>query len=94
MYFCGEKLNRYFAAELLVLSQVNLAHTAAPELMDDAVVPDGFADHLREYYVGETSKSMHVHGSDVNGAQYLSCNHNGVRELLTTYSDITILELP
>jgi len=68
-HFCRQKLNGYFAPELLVFSQVNLAHTAAPELLYDAVVRDGFADHLREYYVGETSKSMKVHGSDVNGAE-------------------------
>jgi hypothetical protein len=56
--FCGKKLNRYFAAELRILGQVNLAHAAASELLDDTVVRDGFADHLREYYVEETSKSM------------------------------------
>ena len=43
--FCWEELNRHFAAEPLVLSQVDLAHTAAPELLDDAVVRDGLADH-------------------------------------------------
>jgi len=54
----GRNLIATLRPSLLVLSQVNLAHTAAPELLDDAVMRDGFADHLREYYVGETSKSM------------------------------------
>jgi len=43
--FCWEEFNRDFPVEPLVLSQVDLAHAAAPELLDDAVMRDGLADH-------------------------------------------------
>ncbi len=45
--FCWEKLNRHFPVEPLVLSQVDLAHAAAPELLDDAVMRDRLADQCR-----------------------------------------------
>jgi hypothetical protein len=41
---CDES-ERDLSAEPLVLSQVDLAHAAAPELPDDQVVRDGLANH-------------------------------------------------
>ena len=43
--FLGKEFNSDFAAELVVLSQVDLAHAAAPELLDDVVVRYGLTDH-------------------------------------------------
>ncbi len=43
--FGWEEFNRDFPVEPLVLSQVDLAHATTPELLDDAVVRDGLADH-------------------------------------------------
>ena len=40
-----QELDSDLSAELLVLSQVDLAHAAAPELPDDQVVRDGLANH-------------------------------------------------
>ena len=44
--------------QLYVLSLIDNTHPATAELLDDAVVRDGVADHWRESYVGETFKSM------------------------------------
>ena len=44
-----------------VLSPVEHAHSAA-KFHDNAVVPDGLADHWRESYVCETGKSMKALG--------------------------------
>ncbi len=41
-----------------VLGLVDDAHAAAAQLLDDAVVRDGLADHWRESYVPERGKSM------------------------------------
>ena len=41
-----------------VLSLVDDTHPAAAQLLNDAVVRDGLADHWRESYVGEAGKSM------------------------------------
>jgi hypothetical protein len=43
--FCWEEFNGDFPLQPLVLSQVDLAHAAAPEFLDDAVMRDGLADH-------------------------------------------------
>jgi hypothetical protein len=52
--FCWEEFNCDFPVEPLVLSQVDLAHAAAPELLDDAVVRDGLVDHGSRPIVGRT----------------------------------------
>ena len=49
-----------------VLGLVHHAHAAA-QLLDDAVVRDGLADHWRESYVWETGKSMKAMGLAVSG---------------------------
>ena len=56
----GEKLERDKAAELGVLGLVNHTHAAAAELLDDAVVGDGLADHAQGCYGGNVGKSMWV----------------------------------
>jgi hypothetical protein len=44
--FRWEKLHSHFPAQPLVLRKVNLAHPAAPELLDNAVVRDDLTDHV------------------------------------------------
>ena len=44
--FIGQELQSDEAAELDVLSLVDHTHPAAAELLDDAVVRDGLADHV------------------------------------------------
>ena len=44
-YFVGQKLESDEAAEFGVLGLVDHTHPAAAELLDDAVVRDGLADH-------------------------------------------------
>jgi hypothetical protein len=56
--FFGQKLQGDKATKFRVLRFIDHAHTAAPELLDDAVVRDGLANHLRESYVCERGKSM------------------------------------
>src|SRR6202049_4716408 len=41
-----------------ILGLVDDTHAPAAQLLDDAVVRDGLADHWRESYVCETGKSM------------------------------------
>ena len=41
----GQKLQRHAAAQARVFGFVDHTHTAAPELLDDAIVRDGLADH-------------------------------------------------
>src|SRR5713101_744216 len=41
-----------------ILGLVDDTHAPAVQLLDDAVVRDGLADHWRESYVCETGKSM------------------------------------
>ena len=42
----GQKLERYEAVEFHILGLVNHTHAATAQLLDDAVVRDGLADHL------------------------------------------------
>jgi hypothetical protein len=44
-YVLGQKLQRDKATKLRVLRLIDHAHAPAPELLDDAVVRDGLADH-------------------------------------------------
>ena len=44
----GQELQSHEAAKLGVLGLVDDAHTAAAELLDDAVVGNGLADHWAE----------------------------------------------
>jgi len=44
-HFRGQKLQSYEAAEASVLGLVHHPHAAAAELLDDAVMRDGLADH-------------------------------------------------
>jgi hypothetical protein len=57
-YIVGQELESNKPAELHILSLVDNTHTAAAQLLDDAVMRDGLADHWRESYVCETGKSM------------------------------------
>ena len=41
-----------------IFSLVHHTHSAAAELLDDAVVRDGLADHTQECYGGSMPKSM------------------------------------
>ena len=43
--FIWQEFERYEAAELNILGLEDHAHTAATDLLDDAVVRDGLADH-------------------------------------------------
>ena len=45
-YFVGQELQGDKAVQLYVLGLVDHAHAAAAQLLDDAVVRDGLADHL------------------------------------------------
>lgn len=47
-------------AEVGVLSLVHNAHAAAAQLLNDAVVRNGLADHWRESYLGKTGKSTNA----------------------------------
>ena len=49
-HFVGQELQRNETAEVGVLGLVDHTHAAAAELLDDAVVRDGLADHWRESY--------------------------------------------
>ena len=57
-FVVGKELKGDKAAETCVLGLIHHTHPAATELLDDAVVRDGLADHWRESYVCETVKSM------------------------------------
>ena len=57
-YVFGQKLQCDKSTKLCVLSLVNDAHPAAAQLLDDAVVRDGLADHAQACYGGSMSKSM------------------------------------
>ena len=50
---------RQIGAEFSVLGLVDHTHPAAAQLLDDAVVRDGLADHLRECYGVRSGKSMY-----------------------------------
>ena len=54
----GKELEGDKATERGVLGLVNHAHPAAAELLDDAVVRDGLADHAQACYGGSVGKSM------------------------------------
>ena len=47
------------SAGFSVLGLIDHTHAAAAELLDDAVVRDGLADHLRECYGVRSGKSMY-----------------------------------
>jgi hypothetical protein len=57
-YIVGQELKGEEATEFYVLSFVDHSHPAAAQLLDDAVVRNGLANHCRESYVCETGKSM------------------------------------
>ena len=57
-YVVGQELQSHKAPEPHILGLVHDAHSAAAELLDDAVVRDGLANHWRESYFRETGKSM------------------------------------
>jgi len=54
----GEKLQRNETAQFRVFGLVDHAHTAAAEFLENVVVRDGLANHWRECYVQERTKSM------------------------------------
>ena len=59
-HFVGQEFQAYKTVQPSVLGLVNHPHPAAAELFDNAVVRNCLVDHRREYYVGETCKSMNV----------------------------------
>ena len=60
--FVGKELQSDVAAQLEVLRLVHNTHPAPTQLLHDAVVRDGLADHWRESYVCGTGKSMKALG--------------------------------
>ncbi len=56
--FLGQELQRDKTTEPGVFRLVDHAHTAAAQLLNDAVVRDRSPDHWRKSYVGELGKSM------------------------------------
>ena len=59
-YLVGQELEGNKPAELQILGLVHHAHPAAAQLLHDAVVRNGLADHWRESYFCETGKSMNA----------------------------------
>src|ERR1700674_1539738 len=57
--FIGQELEGDKAAKLGILGLVHHAHPAAAQLLNDAIVRDGFADHLRECYGVRSGMSMY-----------------------------------
>src|ERR1700674_13853 len=56
--FVRQKLQGDKPVQGYVLGFVHYPHSAATELLDDAVVRDRLANHRRESYVAEAGKSM------------------------------------
>jgi hypothetical protein len=57
-YVVRQELEGYKATEFDIFSFVDHAHSAAAQLLDNAEVRDGLADHWRESYGCGTGKSM------------------------------------
>ena len=51
-YVIGQELESHKATEFDVLSLIDHTHAATTELLDDAVVRDGLADHWRKILRG------------------------------------------
>ncbi len=62
----GQKLQGDETMEPGVLGLVHHTHPAPAELLDDAVVRDGLADHAQECYGGRVGKSMKAVGLAVS----------------------------
>src|SRR5438105_3935263 len=59
--FCdqlGQEFESHHPAQLNVLGLVHNAHTPAAQLLDDAIVRNGLADHAQACYGGSVGKSM------------------------------------
>jgi len=52
--FIGQELQRHETAQANVFSLLDHSHTTAAELLDDAVVRDGLADHGKKSVPCET----------------------------------------
>src|SRR4029077_7722483 len=57
-YLIGQKLQSHKAMQPRILGFVDHTHPTTAELLNDAVVRDGLADHAQECYGGSISKSM------------------------------------
>ena len=57
-YFFGQELQGHEAPKSGVLCLIHNPHPTATELLDDAVVRDGLADHGKQCYGGVVGKSM------------------------------------
>src|ERR1700736_5282552 len=57
-YVIRQEFKRNEAIQLNVLRLIDHPHPAAAQLLDDAVMRNGLADHWRGSYVCETGKSM------------------------------------
>jgi hypothetical protein len=57
-YLVGQELEGNKPAELNIFGLVHHTHPATAELLDDAVVRDGLADHAQAYYGGRLGKSV------------------------------------
>src|SRR4029453_6438873 len=68
----GQDLQRDLAAQADVLGLVDDTHPASAELIDDAVVRDGLADHLRGTLAGREGWS---------GDSTLAMKNGGAREI-------------
>ena len=61
-----------------VLGLVNDTHAAATQLLNDAVVRNGLADHWRESYVGEMGKSTTATYARAVISDWLNCEHSRI----------------
>ena len=71
-YVVRQELQGNETAELGVLGLVNDAHPAAAELLDDAVVRDGLADHWRQILRDEERQVNERHGVGANPHGWLA----------------------
>jgi hypothetical protein len=71
-HIVGQEFESDKATKVGVLGLIDHAHPTAAELLHDAVVRDGLADHWRESYVCEIGKSM-------KAVELAACGKTGLR---------------
>ena len=73
-----QKLQSDKASEFNVLGLVHHTHPTTAELLDNAIVRDGLADHWRESYVGEMGKSTTATYARAVISDWLNCGHSRI----------------